>query len=269
MKIFHNIARWYGRFFAHPILIPFNKFLVHLGMRGLGVHNFGDFFVSGELHFLNNYLLNIKQPIVFDIGANTGSYAILCQKINSNAKIFCFEPHPKNFAILEKKVNDNNQIYPINLALSNSSSSVDLYDYADNLNSRHASLYQDVIETVKKEASIKFEIKTSTIDEIITKYKIEKIHLIKIDVEGHDLRVIQGAEQALEKNIINAIQFEFTKNKSTVRVFMKDFFDLLAEKFLLYRLLPYGLLPLGTYNPSSHEIFAYQNIVCLLKNPNS
>ena len=263
MEIAYKIARWYGRFFARPSLISFNKFLVHLGMRGLGVYNFGDFFVSGESNFLNQYLSSFEQPIIFDVGANTGSYGLLCHQINPNSQIFCFEPHPKTFSLLQNEVQHNNNIQSFNLGLSNKPGILNLYDYQDNRNSRHATLCANVIETVTNQTSIKFEVQVSTVDQIILEQNIKKIHLLKVDVEGHDLQVLQGAKSAIANNIVQAIQFEFTKNNSTAKVFMKDFFDLLAKDFMLYRMLPYGLLPLNQYNPSIHEIFAYQNIICL------
>ncbi len=263
MEIAYKIARWYGRLFARPSLISFNKFLVHLGMRGLGVYNFGDFFVTGESNFLKQYLSSIDQPVIFDVGANTGSYALLCQQINPNSQIFCFEPHPQTFSLLQKQVQNNKNIKTLNLALSNKSGKLALYDYQDNRNSRHATLCQDVIETVANQTSINFEVPVSTVDEIIIEQRLKKIHLLKVDVEGHDLQVLQGAKSAIANNIVQAIQFEFTKNNSTAKVFMKDFFDLLAKDFIFYRLLPYGLLPLNQYNPSIHEIFAYQNIIGL------
>jgi hypothetical protein len=46
---------------------------------------------------------------------------------------------------------------------------------------------------------------------------------------------------------------------------MKDFFDILQEKYQINRLLPNELLPLKEYNATMHEIFAYQNIIALRK----
>jgi hypothetical protein len=48
------------------------------------------------------------------------------------------------------------------------------------------------------------------------------------------------------------------------RVFMKDFFDLMAG-FEFYRTLRDGLMPLGQYSPMKCELFAFQNIVALPK----
>ncbi len=226
MEIAYKIARWYGRFFARPSLISFNKLLVHLGMRGLGVYNFGDFFLSGESNFLNQYLSSIDKPVIFDVGANAGSYSLLCQQIKLNSQIFCFEPHPQTFSLLRKKFQDNNKIKLFNLALSNKSGNFTLYDYHDNRNSRHATLCKNVIETVTNKATTKFEVKVYTVDQIIIEQQISKIHLLKVDVEGHDLQVLQGAKSAIDNNIVQAIQFEFTKNNSTTKVFMKDLYPL-------------------------------------------
>jgi hypothetical protein len=48
------------------------------------------------------------------------------------------------------------------------------------------------------------------------------------------------------------------------RVFFMNFYDLLSD-FVLYRLLPHGMVPIGEYHPVDCEIFAYQNIVARRK----
>ena len=66
-------------------------------------------------------------------------------------------------------------------------------------------------------------------------------------------------------NKISIIQFEFTQLNSTTRVFFKDFYELLSEKYKLFRLLPNGLLEIKSYNPTMQEIFGYQNFVAIMK----
>ena len=46
---------------------------------------------------------------------------------------------------------------------------------------------------------------------------------------------------------------------------MKDFFDILEEKYNINRLLPNELFPLKEYKATLHEIYAYQNIIALRK----
>ncbi len=93
---------------------------------------------------------------------------------------------------------------------------------------------------------------------------IETIDFLKIDVEGFELNVLKGGARMLKNKKIGMIQFEFTQINSTVGVFFKQFFDLLSADFCLYRLLPNGLQTIETYEPTSCEIFGYQNYVAIL-----
>lgn len=116
--------------------------------------------------------------------------------------------------------------------------------------------------------SISCDVEVVTLDEFVTENKINKIHLLKIDVEGNEMNVLRGAKKSLEKDIFDVIQFEFTQINSVSRVFMKDYFDLLGAKFSLHRLLPNGLLSLGEYFSTTHEIYGYQNIVAIRREKN-
>ena len=60
--------------------------------------------------------------------------------------------------------------------------------------------------------------------------KIDDIDFIKIDVEGHELAVLQGAVNMINQNRIKVIQFEFNVANILSRVFLKDFYDLLENE---------------------------------------
>lgn len=255
---------WYAFLFAKARFARINTLLINFGLRGLGLFNYQNLNISGESNFLKNYLNKIKHPIIFDIGANKGEYSKLCKNINKNAKILCFEPHPKTFMRLQENIN-NNQITLINKALSDKTKKLPLYDCKANDGSSHASLWADVIEKVHGKESICHEVDVTTVDNIVNKFNIKKIDLLKIDVEGDEINVLKGSKETLNNNMIEVIQFEFTQINSTSRTFMKDFFDILEEKYTLNRLLPNELLPLEKYDPTMHEIYAYQNIIAVRK----
>ena len=259
-----KIYYWYSIFFAKVKFKRFNKFFINLGLRGLGLYNCQNFKLSGELNFLKNYLSKIKNPVVFDIGANEGEYSKLCKKFNKEAHIFCFEPHPKTFIRLKNNLNTEKVIF-INKALSDKKGKLLLYDYKENDGSSHASLFADIIKKVHGKEWICYEVDVMKIDDIVSEFSIKKIDLLKIDVEGNELNVLKGSVESLRNKIVNAVQFEFTQLNSTSRIFMKDFFDLLEEQYTLNRLLPNEILPLNGYSPTMHELYGYQNIVALRK----
>ena len=98
-----------------------------------------------------------------------------------------------------------------------------------------------------------------TIDEFVKDRGIDEVHLLKIDAEGAELDVLKGASTLIEEGRVKAIQFEIGGTNVVREIWMRDFYRLLPG-YSFYRLLPRGLLPLGEYRPTTHEVFRFQNI---------
>lgn len=89
--------------------------------------------------------------------------------------------------------------------------------------------------------------------------------MLKIDTEGNEFKVLLGCLEALKEKRINAIHIEFNEMNIVSKVSFKDFWDLLSD-YNFYRILPGGgLLPIKNYSPIMCEIYAFQNIVAILK----
>lgn len=78
------------------------------------------------------------------------------------------------------------------------------------------------------------------------------------------MHVLQGAIKCLERKKIAAIHFEFNEMNVASRCYFRDFWKIL-DGFNFYRLLPNGMIEIKNYSPLHCEIFAYQNIVAILK----
>jgi hypothetical protein len=103
------------------------------------------------------------------------------------------------------------------------------------------------------------------LDDVIDQESISDLDLLKIDTEGNEYSVLKGAIDSIGKNKIKAIHFEFNEMNIFSGVTFKMFWDLLAQ-YDFYRILPDGnLVNIKNYSPIHCEIYAYQNIVCLLK----
>ncbi|MGC8765416.1 MAG: FkbM family methyltransferase [Brevinematia bacterium] len=127
-----------------------------------------------------------------------------------------------------------------------------------------ASIYSEVIETIHRSKAIEHTIDIITLDDVVKKNNIDKIDLLKIDTEGNELECLKGFENFIRQGKVNVIHFEFNEMNVISRVFFKDFWDFLPN-YNFYRMLPSGLLRIKEYEPTYCEIFAYQNIVCILK----
>jgi len=119
---------------------------------------------------------------------------------------------------------------------------------------------KEVIEEIHKSETIKTEINITTIDDFVKEYNIKEIALLKIDTEGNELSVLQGAVNSLKESIINVIQIEFNEMNIISHTFLRDFIKILPN-YKFYRLLPTELLEIKDYTPVYHEIFAFQNII--------
>jgi len=259
INIVINIYRF---LFLRKFFFKFNKLLLSLSLRGIGILNFENEKLSGEGWFLREISKRNRHLVALDIGANIGRYSSTLKALCPEASIYAFEPHPKSFLRLQASAYTSGYT-AINLGCSNIEGKLKLYDYKGaNEGSEHASLYKDVIEILHNGEVISWDVDLTTVDSFVKQNDIPQIHLLKIDTEGNELKVLQGAKETIEKGFVEMIHFEFNEMNLMSRTFFRDFYQALPE-YYFYRMLPDGLVPLGSYNSLFHEIFAFQNIVAI------
>ncbi|MFN8117467.1 MAG: FkbM family methyltransferase [Bacteroidia bacterium] len=145
---------------------------------------------------LLEFLLS-KNSVFFDIGTNKGEYAYYAEKLINPKNIYLFEPEKKlnkqlqaifsDCQVFDLALSDNKGTHQFKIPLING--------VADNCLS---SLEVENKEDNETEAII-YEVKTDTLDNFITEKNI-KPDLIKIDVEGHELSVLKGAENFISQH---------------------------------------------------------------------
>ena len=111
----------------------------------------------------------------------------------------------------------------------------------DNQGSGLASVYERKLGHMNIDFSKKEKIEIKKIDDFCKEHDINNIDLLKMDVEGHELEVLKGAEKMLSNNSISAIQFEFGGANIDSRTYFQDFYNLLKDKYTIYRILQNGL----------------------------
>ena len=230
-------------------------------LNSVGILNYQNDWVSGEHRFLARLLEWRPDAVVFDVGAHSGDYTRLVRSLSEQARIFAFEPHPVTFETLAR-VAEETGARAVPVGLGDQSHALEIYDYADSDGSQHASLYRDVIERIHKKPATSHTIRIEPLDSMATDLEVERIDLLKVDTEGHELAVFQGATRLFAERRIDVIQFEFNEMNVMSRTFFRDFMEALAD-FRLFRLLPDGVIPLDDYRPTFLEIFAFQNIVAV------
>lgn len=262
-KLLETILNLYALLFSRRIFYKLNRFILLLGLRGVGILNFKSDKSSGEEAFLIGNFSKGANGVILDVGANIGNYSKRLKLLNPELQLYCFEPHPRTFQKLMANV-DPLAIKTFNLGVGSANGVLKLYDYESGDGSEHASLYKDVIEQLHKGKAVEHAVEIITLDEFALEYEFDRVLLLKIDTEGHELEVLKGFEDFIRQNKVDIIHFEFNEMNVVSKVFFKDFWDFLPH-YDFYRLVRDGLVPINNYNPSVCEIFAYQNIVAKLK----
>lgn len=237
--------------------------LLRLAYTQRGILKYRSLEESGEAYFIENVLKDLApaSPTLFDVGANCGSYSMALRQCFPSATITAFEPNPEVFPSLVDRLS-HSRVECVNLGLSDESGEMELFLRSSNRQTSHASVYQGVLAELHAYSDVeKISVGLTTLDQYCQEKEIERIDFLKIDTEGHELAVLQGAQTLLEQNRIGCIQFEFNEMNIISRVWLRDFHDLLA-RFVLFRLNTERMQRIEPYHPRE-EIFQFQNIVAV------
>jgi FkbM family methyltransferase len=271
MNIKHKLVRFYAILFSKVAFRKFNRILVELGLRGLGVLNYYDFKVSGEKYALDFIVKQSKSSedcIFLDIGANIGDYTRLIRESGHVGRVVCFEPNPNTYLNLTKSMGQDKDTILCNSAIGSSSGVLTLYDIKNRGGTTRASTIRSALREYSDNEIEKFDVPVIVIDEYFSDTDLKKIFFVKIDVEGYELNVIKGMLKLISLRELKYIQIEFNEMNISGRSFFRDFEDILSE-YTPYRLLPDGgMLNIKSYPPHLKEIFAYQNVIFKLNQDN-
>jgi FkbM family methyltransferase len=241
------------------------ELLYKMSLLGMNIGGGTDYETSGETSIIKRIAHNYvggKEVVVFDVGANIGGYSTELSKLfSSNATIYSFEPSKKTFATLKRNVRKYPNINIYNFGFSDKKSKLILY--SDKKVSGLASVYNRRLKHFGIKMNFKENIKTKTIDSFCIEKNITHINFLKIDVEGHELKVLEGAKKILQNKGIDYIQFEFGGCNIDSRTFLQDFFYLFGDNYQIYRVLKNGLYNLGKYK-EQYERFVTTNYLAIL-----
>jgi len=214
-----------------------------------------DFAVSGELFAINyaRRALGSAGPlIVFDVGANLGGYAnAVIQELRGQLDLYCFEPSKAAFQRLSQALSGAQNVHLLSIGLSDVNGSLLLY--SDTACSGLASFYRRRLDHFGNSMPFSEEVTTRTLDSFCSEHGISHINFLKLDVEGHELRVLEGARELMADSCIDFIQFEFGGCNIDSRTFFQDFYYLLNPRFRIYRILRKGLASIDHYRETLEQ----------------
>jgi FkbM family methyltransferase len=180
---------------------------------------------------------------IFDVGSNTGQFAgLLLQRIGGQGFcLHCFEPAAEAFAILRDKFGVDPRFRLNPLALGSKRGQQTLY--YDKPGSQLASLTKRNLEHFHLPFDKSEPVDVGTLDGYCAEHSVERIHLMKVDVEGHELDVFRGGAGMFERGKIDMVSFEFGGCDIDTRTFFRDFHTFFqGVRMSLHRITASGYL---------------------------
>jgi len=229
--------------FARPPLRKFwsNVSLASRYFEGLGSGSSIE--RSGELGVIDRVVSDPGIPkVFFDVGANVGDYTTRLLSRCPSARIFAVDASPFAVTELKNRFTNNENVKNDGLGLSDKVETLTLRspEKASGVATFHEHLGEDIAAFSTVECT--------TLDGYCETSGINKIGLLKVDVEGHELSVLKGAVRMLDAGAIHAIQFDGGAAIAS-RIFFHDFWDLLRTRnYKISRVLPFGLAPIDRYS---------------------
>jgi len=145
---------------------------------------------------------------VVDVGANLGTYsAVALDRLKGVGRLLAVEPARENFAWLQRNTRGNRGTLPANhvtlvrAALSDRAGWATLFKNPGNKGDNR--LYDDPLLPLRE------RVPTVTLDSLCRKHRIRSIDVLKIDVQGFEVRVLQGAEKILQASLSCHLFCEF------------------------------------------------------------
>lgn len=156
---------------------------------------------------LKNILQRVQVATIFDVGAATGEFCLEFQKLFPGASIHAFEPQPEFFSILNR--HSSGSLKTNNFVLSEMTGELEFFVTSGKESS---SLIKPNITGTEWDQYLGVTQKTSvlsdTIDGYCTHNRIDRINLLKLDVQGAELQVLKGAEKLLAQGGVDLIYSE-------------------------------------------------------------
>lgn len=149
-----------------------------------------------------------------DVGANIGYFsAVMARLVGTNGHVLAFEPVPENFAVLERNAAlasaEGLQLHPRQAAVSAQRAELKIVR-------KEWSTYHEVAPIVGEEFGIE-RISAIPLDDVILP-GTKPISLLKIDVEGHELPVIEGLKKSLKAKRVHRMVIEVTPGDEANRI---------------------------------------------------
>ncbi len=205
-----------------------NSFLSYFDLELKRQETINNLIAKGKYRWLQNYGINS----IIDVGGNTGQFVLLISQIIPNAKNYSFEPLKEcfqNLVLLKKKIH---YLECFNFALGDESGICSIYRSEFSASSSllpmmdlHKSAFPHTAVNTTQQISIR------TLDDVFPLLSVTRKILLKIDVQGFELRVLRGASRSLATIDLIIIELSFKELYGGQPLFHEIYLFLISKGF--------------------------------------
>lgn len=158
---------------------------------------------------LDNYIS--KDNVVVDVGGYKGWYTdYFISKLGDTGVIYCIEADPGNFNTLKNRFRNNTNVIVLNNAATNTDGLINLYA------SKEPDMRNIVGHDVRMHDSpLVGQVQGLRLDELLKDHPV--IDIIKIDVEGAELQVLEGLQNVIDRVRYILVECHFAKDWPAIR----------------------------------------------------
>lgn len=216
---------------------------------------------KGEELAASKFISN-PEPVILDLGANCGEWTEGVRRlIGERGRWILIEPASKCCERLRKL----RSVEVLQVAVGEKAGTAQLYSPKDG--SVLASLYFRQDTFIRGQTMESYEVSVATIDEILNERQIKIVDFAKMDLEGHELFALRGAEQSLRTHRIRVLSFEFGSSNVNSRTYFRDFWNLLTKyNYRIERICPGGkTMPVTEYYEDLEYFLGATNYIAIAR----
>lgn len=191
---------------------------------------------NGEKYVLKRIepFLRDQDFSILDVGANVGNWSFTAAGLFSNSKIYAFEMIDEFIEVLNERATGTT-IQPVPYGLSDENTELTVFARGGG----GQMIAHPEHPKVSKPKTAQFRVG----DEVIQSFNVRNVQIVKIDVEGHEMNVLNGLKNTINTHRPIFIQFEYSSCYILHKRFLKEVYDFFVSSgYVLGRLFPKGVL---------------------------
>ncbi|THD37163.1 MAG: FkbM family methyltransferase [Sphingomonas sp.] len=178
-------------------------------------------------------------PLAIDVGFHDGASTAEILKARPKARVIGFDPSRFALGCYDKDFKSDERITFVNQGLAAEPGELEFYDYDNMCNSLAKR------KEMPGEKPRTYKVPITTLDQWCADNAVDRVNFMKVDAEGYDLHVLEGATRLLGEQAIDIFMFEFASGWTGSKRYLWEVTEYFEDKpYKLYHLFNGFLTPL-------------------------